>query len=295
MRHLRLLDLIDQGGSLVHAARSFHLSQPAITKMLHELESVFGGALVERGPRGGTLTAHGRTTLARLRVAMAHIDAALSDRDAPVPTLKVGLLPLVAVGMLPRAMRTFWNAGHRVHLVIHEATVQGLLDELLAGQVDCVIGRLDPEWLARSDSRRLRCTALADDGMAFAAACGHPLAAKRRVSLAQLVEQRWVLAHGGSATRRQFDDLFIQSGLLPPVPEVESQSFHTNMQVVAGSDLLTFGPASAVDTYQGMGLVRRLKTDVALSAGTLMFLELESRDPLQLLDTFRQAWLQNKG
>ena len=50
-----------------------------------------------------------------------------------------------------------------------------------------------------------------------------------------------------------------------------------------------------MDTYQGMGLVRRLKTDVALSAGTLMFLELESRDPLQLLDTFRQAWLQNKG
>lgn len=295
IRHLRLLELIERGGSLSYAARALHLSQPAVTKMLHELEAVFGPALVERGARGGRLTPRGHATLARLRLSLANFDAALDEREDPIPTLRVGLLPLVAVTMLPRALHRLWAKGMRLHLVLHEATVPGLLDGLLQGKIDCVIGRLDPDRLSQADSRQLRCTALVDESLAVAASPQHPLARARRATLRQLGEQRWALAHAGSNTRRQFDNAFIAAGLIPPRPDIESLSFHTNVHLVAGSDLLTLAPASAVADYERLGLVRRVRTDVEFPSGMLTFLALQSHPSLPALEALRAALLEDAG
>lgn len=293
IRHLRLLELIDQGGSLTHAARGLHLSQPAVTKMLHELEAVFGPALVERGARGGRLTPHGRATLDRLRLALANFDAAFAERAHPQPTLRIGLLPLAALAILPRALQRLRAAGQQVHLVLHEATVAGLLEMLLAGRIDALIGRLDAEASSQLDRSRLHCTALADESLAVAASPRHALVRARRATLRQLGEQGWVLAHGNSSTRRQFDSVFLGAGLMPPVPEVESQSLHTNFHLVAASELLTLAPASAIAVYERLGLVRRVRTSAALSAGMLSFVSLRTHAELPALQALRAALLED--
>lgn len=294
IRHLRLLELIERGGSLSQAALALHLSQPAVTKMLHELEHVFGPALVERGARGGRLTARGLATLERLRLALAHFDAALAERAQPLPTLRVGLLPVAAMTLLPGALRRLQQRAP-VHLVLHEATVVGLLDELLAGRLDCVIGPVDPAWLTPQRREHVRSTPLATDALAVAAAPRDPLARARRVGLPQLAERRWVLAHPGSSTRLQFDDLFIRAGLTPPQPQIESQSLHTNMQLVATSDLLTLAPASAVAVYERLGQVRRLRTVDAFAPGTFSFVTVDSGAGLEALDGLRDALLAEVG
>ena len=291
IRDLRLLELIERGGSLTHASRVLHLSQPAVTKMLHELEAVFGPALVERGARGGRLTPHGRATLDRLRLALANFDAAFGERGQPVPTLRIGLLPLAGLAILPRALQRMHAAGQRVPLVLHEATVAGLLELLLAGRIDGLIGRLDAESSSQLDRSRLHCTALADEVLAVAASPRHALARTRRATLRQLGEQAWVLAHADSSTRRQFDSVFLGAGLMPPKPQVESQSLHTNFHLVAASDLLTLAPASAVAVYERLGLVRRVPSSAAFSAGMLSFVALRADPELPALQALRAALL----
>lgn len=133
------------------------------------------------------------------------------------------------------------------------------------------------------------------ESLAVAASAQHPLARARRATLRQLGEQRWVLAHAGSNTRRQFDNAFIAAGLISPRPDIESLSFHTNMHLVAGSDLLTLAPASAVADYERLGLVRRVRTDVEFPSGMLTFLALQSHPSLPALEALRAALLEDAG
>ena len=289
VRHLRLLELIERGGSLSHAARVLHLSQPAVTKMLHELEAVFGPALVQRGPGGGQLTPQGRATLARLRRALGNFDAALQERGQPLPTLRIGLLPLAAVALLPRALQRLSAQPVAPRLLLREGTVTHLLDQLLAGRLDGVIGRLDAGRLSQADRDGLRCAALAEEQLVVAASPQHPLVRRRRVALATHAAQPRVLASTGSHTRQQFDAAFIGAGLMPPLPDIESLSFHSNAQLVAASQRLTLMPATAALAYERVGLVRRVHAEVEFRAAPLSFVTLLADPELPALAELRDA------
>lgn len=289
LRHLRLLELIHEGGSLSFAARTLHLSQPAVTKMLHELEHAFAAPLVARGARGGRLTAPGEAALVRLRLAMAHVDAALAGVEADVPTLRLGLLPLVAVSLLPRALQRLHEDGRALRLQLRESTVAGLLEGLARGELDAVVGRLEPEALAGIQGLPVSARMLGPERLAMAAAPGHPLVRSRRVGLDRLAGCRWVLPHRGSNTRQVFDALFTEAGRTPPRPEVESQSLHTNLHLVAATDALTLAPASAVQVHERLGLVRRVRAAPALPAGMVSFITLAANEALPALVAFRDA------
>src|SRR3546814_13359463 len=83
--------------------------------------------------------------------------------------------------------------------------------------------------------------------MFLSAACSvnNPLARKRKVSLQQLAQQDWVLVPIGSQTRNAFDQAFIQNGIVPPAPLIESRSFFSNFLMVGSTHLLTLAPSVA--------------------------------------------------
>jgi len=290
LRHLRLLELIERGGSLAAASRELHLSQPAVTKMLHELETVFDTALVARGARGGRLTAAGDAVLARLRLALRHFDAALVGVSvAEEPLLRVGLLPLATVALLPAAIRHLRAAGIQLRLSLHEATVAELIAALVAGRVDCVLGRTDAAALAPLSGHAVTRLPLADEGLAVACAPGHPLARARRVTIEHLQPESWVVAPPHSHTRRAFDSAFLDRGLAPPRPIVESLSFHTNLRLLDALNALTLAPLSAVSVYEQMGAVRRVRGAALLSSHALSLMHLVESESLPALQHFVQA------
>lgn len=292
VRHLRLLDLVDRGGSLAAAARELHLSQPAVTKMLQELEAAFGTALVARAARGGSLSPEGRVALQRLKVGLSQFDSAIATARsgrAELPMLRVGVLPLVNVSLMPAALRNLTRRGTGMRLVLKEATAAGLLQLLVAGSVDCVIGRAEPDALSVLHGASLVQLPLAEDQLLFACSPTHALARRRRTELALLQEQRWVLPGPGSHTRSLFDALFLAHGMQPPVPVVESMSWHGNLQLLEAVDALTVAPSSAVGLYQRMGLAQPLRNTPALSAGPLSLMYLAGQEELPALRLFEQA------
>lgn len=277
LRHLRLLDAVEAAGSLSRAAQQLGLSQPAATKILRELETVVGAALYERLPRGVRLTEAGHAVVERLRIGLTALDRALdqargSGRSAPRRRLSVGALPLATVDMLPQAVAQLRREGIDFDIEISEGTVPDMLAALRGRRIDCFIGRVDAATLRDPALRDLAATPLITEGLSFAASRRHPLARRRSVPLAELVAQAWVLAPLPSFTRVVVDQHFLDHGLTLPRPAVESLSFHTNLQIVGRSDLVTAAPFSAVAHYSRLGLVQSLRVDREPVATPLLFL-----------------------
>ena len=98
-RHLQVFLAVAKTGSMQHAARDVHLSQPAISKLIGELEAIFGAPLFERSRRGVTPTECGHALMARARLMLNDFESAKGEISA------------IASGALGR-VRQALGAGH---------------------------------------------------------------------------------------------------------------------------------------------------------------------------------------
>lgn len=290
IRHLRLLDLVARSGSLTGAGEALHISQPAVTKMLQELEQAFGCRLIERTTRGGRLTAAGERALERLRVVLGAIDAAGEALQAnpEVPLVRLGMLPLVGVEVLPKVVALLRNQGTLPRLAVREHTVGGLTALLGNGELDCVIGRLQKED-ADQLSAGLRITPLRDEYLAVACAPGHALARRRDVTLADLHAGPWILPPRGTHTRDVFEQPFLDGGQLPPTPHIESASFHSNLAMTAAGGFLTVAPASALASYAAMSMVQEVRLRTPFASGRMVFITPADTESPPAVAALRQA------
>jgi DNA-binding transcriptional LysR family regulator len=293
VRHLRLLEQIARTGSLSAASQQLQVSQPGATKMLQDLESAFGCPLIERTARGGRLSDAGAFALDRLRVALGALDAAVAGVSAspPMPLVRLGMLPLVAVDALPAVVAQLDARGALPRLAIRESTVEGLMQLLDDGELDAAITPLR-EGLRGAHAARLQITPLWESRLAIAAAPSHPLARRRRrLSIELLQAARWVLPPHGASTRAQVEQWFLQRGVLPPVPHIESLSFHTNLSLAAAGTMLTVAPWTAVRHYEIRDMVRSLAFEPGMPQGRMFFVtrrELSGLDGIaQLLDALQ--------
>ncbi len=257
VRHVRLLDLIASGGSLGNAARALKVSQPAATLLLRELEEVVGAALVARSARGCRLTAAGQRALDRLRVALASVDRAIeAARSAgDVPLLRLGCVQLAGVAHLPEALARLERRGTFGRIHVEEGRASDLLARLGAGELDCVVGWVDESTTHALPVETLSIHPLAYGRMQVVAAPRHPLAARRQVSVAELVDARWIVARRGSRTHDAFVRLFLDRGLPAPVAAVECSALHTALHLVARTRLLAMAPDVVVAGYARQGLL----------------------------------------
>ena len=146
LRHLVLVDALSQQGSVLGAAAALYVTQPAVTRGLHDLESILGVALYERGPRGVTPTVFGqafteyaRTMLSQLNQAARHLtEIAEANRG----TVVIGSHLAGATLLIPKAIAAFKAEHPQVTVVVREATPEALLVDLVAGRIDVVVGRV---------------------------------------------------------------------------------------------------------------------------------------------------------
>lgn len=287
IRHLRLLEQIARTGSLSAASQQLQVSQPGATKMLQELEAAFGCNLIERTARGGQLSRAGAFALDRLRIALGALDTAAAGITTmpQVPLVRIGMLPLIGVSALPAVLALLAGEGALPRLTVREGTVEGLMRLLLDGELDCAITPLRA-GAGTADAARLDITRLWETSLAVAAAPTHPLARRRKLlSAAMLQDAHWVLPPHSTSTRLQFDQWFLELGAMPPVPHVESLSFHTNLSLAASGVALTVAPLNAVQHYESRGMVRELRIEPPMSRGHMFFV---TRHEMSRLDGIAQ-------
>ncbi len=151
-RHLDAFSAIARAASFKLAADQMHLTQPAISKTLKELEDILGTTLLERSRAGVTLTPEGEVFLGfaeQSTAALQHGLRSIRARDAAAGRLRVGALPSVASDLMPRAALIFADRHPDTLLEVHEGPHHDLTNRLRAGGLDLVVGRLgQPETMA---------------------------------------------------------------------------------------------------------------------------------------------------
>lgn len=269
LRHLKLLVLLDELGSITRAAREMHLTQPAVSAMLREMEALFGIHLVERSRRGVTLTAAARAALRRFRIALAEIDAshaeALLAQRQGRSRIRVGALTVAMLDLIPHSLARFIDPNGSVQVEIVEGTVDGLSEQLLGGNLDLVIGRIGLQVARSPEGAQLEQVKLFDEPRCIVCRAGHPLAGLRSPSLARLSREQWVLQIPPSSSRQAFEEMFLLRGLTPPVPTIESDSAHSCLDVVASTNLLGVSPMALARRQIEAGRVHRVACSVELN------------------------------
>ena len=147
LRHLSCFVAVAQERTLARAAQRLHLSQPAVSKTLSELERLAGRQLVQRGRAGTRLTPAGEQFLkyaADVTQAMDSAAAALAGNGPPdgPAAVHVGALYTVAGGLLAQAIARLTTRRPGALVSVRISHNPGLLGALKSGELDFAVGRI---------------------------------------------------------------------------------------------------------------------------------------------------------
>jgi DNA-binding transcriptional LysR family regulator len=262
MRHLDVLLAVAAEGSMQRAAHRVHLTQPAISKLVRELETMFGAPLFDRTKRGVTLTECGRALAIRAEYLCNDLDRARDEVAAigrgTLGSLRIGALPVVESALLPQSLMALRKIAPALRIRVQDGTGAALLDQLRRGEIDCVIGRLD----SGADGKDIRAEKLLRLPTRLVARRRHPLAARNRVTPEQLASYPWVLPQPGAPIRTVIDGVFAAAGIPAPVPVVESTSIRLNYELMRSSDMIGAMPDDAAVAYNACRALAILPFDI---------------------------------
>ncbi|HEY8480722.1 MAG TPA: LysR substrate-binding domain-containing protein [Spirillospora sp.] len=252
LRHLVLVVAIADHGSILRAAEHLRLAQPAVTRSLREVEDVLGVELFTRGPRGVTPTMfgdafveHARAVLAELRRAGERITGLA---DAEVGTVTIGTLLAGSNVLLPRAIAALKKDRPGITVIVQEATFDAQVPRLLDGEIDLILGRLNPI----GDLRGLRQITLYADPVRLVARRDHPARSLPSLGLADLLRYPWVFPLEQTALRTELEQVFRSEGLVPPSNLVECTSVLTVRTLVRDTDMIAALPELVARSDDGI-------------------------------------------
>lgn len=240
LQQLQLLLVLAQTGSLRASAEMLHVSQPALTKSLRQLEDEFGTTLVLRTAKGVRLAPAGEMLAARAATVMRELGRAREEigwhTEHAQASVTVGLSPGGAILLGPGALARFRARWPQVRIRLVDTLYPRMFAQLRAGELDLAIGPLPVEG-ARRD---LAIHPIFTSRNLIAARRGHPLADRTR--LADLVQAAWVLTGpaGGPGDPRRMD--FESRGLPAPDVRLECESFSTLLAILPDLDILGVVP-----------------------------------------------------
>jgi LysR family pca operon transcriptional activator len=287
-RHLQAFLEVARQKSVARAAELLHVSPPAVTKTLRELEDALGQTMVERDGRGIRVTRMGEVFLHHAGTAVAALrqgEESMRRGDAASRELvRVGALPTVSARVMPGAISLFLaeDTNTAIKIVTGENAV--LLQQLRDGALDIVVGRLAaPEKMAGLFFEHLY-----SEQVLFVVRAGHPLLAGGRDALARLGDFPVLMPTRESVIRPYVERLFLTNGMTVPATGIETVSEAFGRGFLARSDAVwiiskgvvanelregTF-VALPVDTEQTKGPVGlTMRADAAQSAGFTALLQ----------------------
>jgi DNA-binding transcriptional LysR family regulator len=256
LHHLLVFHTIARTGSLTASSRQLHISQPALSRELRDLEERFGVTLFERLPRGMRLTQAGGVLAPYAERLFAIADAAEAEMKE-LAAARSGHLALAAsntIGtyVLPPLLARFRNAhpGVSVTLFVGNTTqvAQGVAD--LRYTLGFIEGPLHVDGLVSAPFQ--------DDELLPVATPAHPLARRASVRPAQLAGAALLMRERGSGTRELIDALFGAFGISAG-PIMEFGNTEALKQAAVHGGGVAWLPALSIQAELGNGTLAPLR------------------------------------
>lgn len=144
LRHLIYFDAVVRHAGFTRAAEALHVAQPAISTQIKALETELGVQLLRRGARQATLTHAGERFHVHVQAVLGRLEQARAEmgEHAAVTTghVRLGATPVVGTLPLPDLLARFRRTYPGVSLELRSGLVADLLERLVRGELDVVIG-----------------------------------------------------------------------------------------------------------------------------------------------------------
>lgn len=246
LRHMRLLQLIEEKGSLRAVAEQLNLSQPAVSVMLRDLEDAFKAVLVHRSARGVSLNELGHLALMRSRLSLAFIDQLAKEIEShDRPVLRVGANPAVMQNPISQALKILLKKDIYPRFTFQTGLVKEMVDALIVGKIDCYIGRVDWERIPAASASLLQCVEMGASPICVACRLDHPLAQATQVRPTDLLQYPWAAGSTESSNWIELDTQFRVHGLAPPQVEISVGMFGM-LAIAAETDCLICVPERVI-------------------------------------------------
>lgn len=274
LHHLRVFAAVVDHGGFSRAGVALRLSQPAVSRAVHELEREVGIVLLDRSGRAPQLTEAGRGLHARAQELFGVEHAAELElrelRGLERGALNVGASTTIATYLLPELLGSFHDANPAVVLRVVSANTRSIARLLLARRIDVALVE------GPITHPRLQARAWREDELVVIAPPDHPLALRRRVSVAALSKERFLVRERGSGTRDAGERALAERGVhLSRAMQLGSTGAITR-GVAAGLGLAIVSRAAAADQLE-LGRIATVRLSDMKIHRTLAELSLRGR------------------
>lgn len=236
LRHLVLVTIVADEGTLVGAAKAMHVTQPVVTRGLQDIESIIGVELFARGPRGVRPTQYGEILIEHARAVVGNVQAAAGRihelQRLGMEPVRVGTNLAGAYSLLPHSLIRLKKAHPRLTVSVIEAMPEELGLHLSRGEVDVLVGRLQPSSL-RATLRHVR---LYDEPVRLVVRREHPCLGSSAGEIEDLLDLPWILPGQATQLRQEIDELFDRRGLPLPADIIECSTILTLRAILLETD-----------------------------------------------------------
>lgn len=256
MRQTALLLAIEETGTLGAAAKQLGMTQPAATKMLHELENTLGTALFDRVGRKIVINEAGHRACLSFRGMQGTLKQLHHDleqlHDGSIGHLAIGSIMAASPTYLSGALALLKQEHPGLNVKIEVGTHDRLMQQLDDGELDMVIGQLP----ANAGLYRFR--PLSNEPISVVCARGHPLESRRKVAFEEIGLHPWVLQPEGSPMRELVTQEFAFHHTALPTGALVTSSTMITMHIVARTHTVAVLPTSVAQAFKEHGMLGML-------------------------------------
>jgi DNA-binding transcriptional LysR family regulator len=253
-RQLRQFLAVVELKSFTAAADKLHMTQPALTRSVQQIEERFGVKLIERGSKSFELTPFGHMLAERARLIeqeFAHIDSEMAAlKSGEAGTLRIGT-GVSAIGYLPNALAVFREQRPNVCVRVNVDSMDSNVAALLRGDLDLICTAIEFPRHPTLKSERLL-----EIGNVVIASQSHPLADRSTVAPKDLLAYPWATFSNDELARARLGAYFAASELDLPRIGFETNDLELLFAMLAKSDFLASVPALVLDDARARGLTR---------------------------------------
>ncbi|EGI5923389.1 transcriptional regulator TdcA [Salmonella enterica subsp. enterica serovar Colindale] len=234
--HFFIFQEVVRCGSIRGAARSLGLTQPSVTKTIHDIEDYFGLELIIRNNTGIELTDAGKLLLPHSRTVLKDLTHAVNDMrrllNDPVTEVAFGFSSLISFTAMPDIVQKFCKSNPGARITMQEAQLSTLLPALREGRLDFAIGTVTQDMPVQN----LMVYPLFDAEFAYISCKGHPLATCETLNALQ--HARWVLPRTDMGYYQALSEL-LENNVVDTDRVVRTDSVITIFNLVAHAGFIT--------------------------------------------------------
>jgi DNA-binding transcriptional LysR family regulator len=278
LRDLHVLLAVAQQGSIARAANQLAISQPVVSKVIADLERVLGVRLIDRDRHGASPTVYGQALLDHGVVVFDELRQSVKSieflTDPTAGELRIGSSNAMAAGLLPVVIRSLHRRRPSLNFhVVQAANASALYHSLRERNVDLILGRVSKPFTEHD----LHAESLFVDPIRVVAGRRNKWIRKRKIELAHLVQEPWLLPPPGTGGESLVSKIFQACGLEMPRRGVVCTSLQMHDTLLASGAYLAMRPSSVVRFASNYPSIAALPVRLPVEAESVGIITLKAR------------------